>query len=151
MTMTALTLEARGQGSPGYSRLWFRSGDMSTFDRAQLPMHCAGNVFFEKTKPCKFEEEPLRAEGDPTVELIEKDGGVELILDLPKGWAGDRKRPVVTMELLGQTAISKLAFDTPEGGPVRIDTDYFGKSRGAAPMPGPFEALGAGRAVLKPR
>jgi alpha-N-arabinofuranosidase len=51
---------------------------------------------------------------------------------------------------LGNTIISKAAFENPDGSPLKIDRDYFGKPRSESnPAVGPFENSGEGRILLK--
>ena len=47
---------------------------------------------------------------------------------------------------LGNAAIPNLPYEQPDGTPLRVDTDYFGKVRNEAnPTPGPFENPGQGK------
>jgi alpha-N-arabinofuranosidase len=49
----------------------------------------------------------------------------------------------VTSVLLGRAAIPDLPYEQPDGAPIRIDTDYFGRKRNEVnPTPGPFEHPG---------
>ena len=58
----------------------------------------------------------------------------------------------MTTELLGKTKISGLAFNNPDGLPLKIDTDYFGKRRNEVnPSAGPFENPGDDKLMLKVR
>ena len=59
-------------------------------------------------------------------------------------WAAGRTRKPVTTELLGKAVIPNLPYEQPDGTPIRIDTDYFGKPRNESPTPGPFENPGQG-------
>jgi alpha-N-arabinofuranosidase len=60
------------------------------------------------------------------------------------------KTKPVTTELLGKARIPQLPYENPDGSPVRIDTDYFGKKRTQAnPTPGPFENPGTPPLKLK--
>jgi alpha-N-arabinofuranosidase len=57
---------------------------------------------------------------------------------------------LVTTELLGKARIPGLPYENPDGSPLKVDTDYFGKPRNQAhPTPGPFENPGVGPLVLK--
>jgi alpha-N-arabinofuranosidase len=52
--------------------------------------------------------------------------------------------------LLGKAKVSGLAYENPDGSPLVLDTDYFGKKRKpAAPFPGPFENPGEGDLKLE--
>ena len=56
----------------------------------------------------------------------------------------------MTTELLGKAKIPGLPYENPDGSPLKIDTDYFGKRRNeASPTAGPFENPGAGPLTLK--
>jgi hypothetical protein len=51
----------------------------------------------------------------------------------------------ITTAQLGRAKIPNLPFENPDGSPLAIDTDYFGRQRSAAqPSPGPFERVGVG-------
>ena len=52
--------------------------------------------------------------------------------------------------MLGETAITRLPFQQPDGTPLRLDEDYFGNRRNAAqPFPGPFELHKGDQHALK--
>ncbi len=56
----------------------------------------------------------------------------------------------MTTGLLGKASIPNLPYERPDGTPLRIDADYFGKSRDESnPTPGPFENPGQGALELK--
>ena len=56
----------------------------------------------------------------------------------------------MTTELLGKAKIPNLPYENPDGSPLAIDTDYFGKKRDAGnPFPGPFEVSRAEHRPLK--
>lgn len=57
--------------------------------------------------------------------------------------------PVVTSERLGRSRVSGQPFVNPDGSPLRIDTDFFGKPRDPhKPAAGPFEDPGGGKVRL---
>jgi alpha-N-arabinofuranosidase len=71
--------------------------------------------------------------------LITQDDKVYLQINLDKKWL-QHKRQLVTTKSLGKAIIPDLPFENPDGSPVKINTDYFGKKRDLAnPSPGPFE------------
>jgi hypothetical protein len=76
--------------------------------------------------------------------------GLYLVITADKAWATERIRQLVTTELLGKAVIPDQAFENPDGTPLRIDTDYFGKKRNEKnPFPGPFEISAGGKQTLK--
>ncbi len=134
-----------------YNNLFVERGDLSQYDAARLPVWMDGNVFLKGTKPSRHETDPLlKPQSDPAFKLVEKADGFYLEVTFDKAWAGERPRKLVTTELLGRAAIPNLPYERPEGTPIRVNTDYFGKSRNETnPTPGPFENTGTGSLVLK--
>ena len=120
--------------------LWFASVDTThTVIWAQFK-----DVFFQGTKPSKHESEPInRSASDPGLTLVEKNDGFYLTMTLATALGSERPSQPVTSARLGKASISGCAFENPDGSPITIGTDYFGKPRNAAnPTPGPFEAPG---------
>ena len=134
-----------------YNNVLVERGDLSKYDAAKTPVWMEGNVFFKGAMPSKHEKDPLvNPDSDPNVKLVEKADGFYLDLQLDKAWAGQRTRKLVTTDLLGKVSIPGLGYEQPDGKPIRIDTDYFGKRRDEAnPAPGPFENPGQGELKLK--
>ena len=134
-----------------YNNLFVEHGDLSKYDAARLPVWMEGNVFLQGTKPSTHEKAPLLLPNwDPAVKLIEKHDGFYLDLTLDKAWSVENTRKLVTTELLGKAVIPNLPYEHPDGTPLRIDTDYFGKQRNEGnPFPGPFELPRGGKQDLK--
>ena len=56
----------------------------------------------------------------------------------------------MTTASLGKAAVSKCGYENPDGTPLAIDTDYFGRTRDTAhPFPGPFEVSEAGTQAIQ--
>ncbi|MCX5653171.1 MAG: right-handed parallel beta-helix repeat-containing protein [Planctomycetota bacterium] len=138
-------------GDDRYYNNLVERGDLSQYDAAKLPVWMSGNVFLKGAKPSKHETEPLlKPEGDPVLKLVEKADGFYLEVTLDKAWGTERTRKGVTTQLLGKAVIPDQAFENPDGTPLRIDTDYFGKKRNEKnPFPGPFEISEGGKQTLK--
>ncbi|MGA2540579.1 MAG: right-handed parallel beta-helix repeat-containing protein [Verrucomicrobiota bacterium] len=136
-----------------YNNVFARGGDLSQYDAAALPVFMDGNIFFNGARPCRQETAPLvRAEFDPLLKLVEEAGGYYLEIKLAPAWNSGRNRKMVTTELLGRAIIPNAAYEEPDGTPIRINTDYLGKSRNETnPTPGPFENPGQGSLKLKVR
>ncbi len=134
-----------------FNNVFVGRGTMSTFDRATLPISAEGNVFFKGTKACKFEQKPLFNSADVPVGLLANESGVSLTLPLPAGWVGAARRQTVTTALLGTAQVSHMAYENPDGSPLRVDRDYHGKPIDTAnPVPGPFADPAGGKIVLAP-
>ena len=91
----------------------------------------------------------VQAGVDPKVRVVEE--GRNVYLHLTLGPAVQKSNTtLVTTELLGKAKIPGLPYENPDGSPLKIDTDYFGKRRNEAnPTAGPFENPGAGPLTLK--
>jgi len=129
-----------------YNNLFVGFNGLAEYDAARLPTWMDGNIFLKGAKPSKHETNPLvKPEFDPAVKLVEKDGGFFLELTLGEVSTAVRSRKLVTTELLGKATIPDLPYEQPDGTPIRVNTDYFGKLRGKSdPMPGPFESVDKG-------
>ena len=134
-----------------YNNIFVASNGLAEYDAVRLPVWMAGNVFLKGARPSKHETDPLlKPESDPEVKLVEKADGFYLELTLDKTWGTGPTRKLVTTALLGQAKIPNLPYEQPDGTPIRIDTDYFGKKRIAGnPFPGPFELPQGGKQMLK--
>ncbi|MDE3100218.1 MAG: right-handed parallel beta-helix repeat-containing protein [Verrucomicrobiota bacterium] len=134
-----------------YNNLFVQRADLRQYDDAPLPVWMGSNVFLDGAKPSKFEKNPLvETNFNPALRLVKKADGFLLQLKFDKAWIGDRTRKLLTTALLGKAAIPDVPYEQPDGAPLRIDTDYFGKARDEAnPTPGPFENPGNGLLMLK--
>ncbi len=133
-----------------YNNLFVGAADLGKYDSVELPMQMEGNVFLDGAKPCSCEKDPVIEPGfNPLIRLIKKTYGLFLQIKYDKTWKVERKRKIVTSQLLGLASIPGLPYQTPDGKPVRIDEDYFGHSRGESnPTPGPFQNLRPGLQVI---
>jgi hypothetical protein len=125
--------------------------NFNAYDAAAWPVAAAGNVFAKGAQASKFDREALRKpDFDLDFKLTRKEDGWYLDMNFDGKWAEEQKRKLVTTELLGKAKIPGLPFENPDGTPLKLDTDYFGKQRNPAnPTPGPFETPGTGRLLLK--
>jgi alpha-N-arabinofuranosidase len=133
-----------------YNNLLIKRGDLTPFDKAPLPAKMDGNVFLGGAKPSKIETDPLvRPEFDPALKLVEAPDGFYLEVNYDLAWSAGI-RPLVTTALLGRAVIPDLPYERADGSPIRIVSDYLGRTRNEAnPGPGPFENPGSGRIRLK--
>lgn len=134
-----------------YNNIFVGSDGLSKYDSATLPMWMDGNVLLKGAKPSKHEVNPLvKPEFDPAIKLVEK--ADSFFLELAPGpiSTAGHTRKLVTTELLGKATIPNLPYEQPDGKPIQVNTDYFGKQRGESnPMPGPFENVGEGMLKVK--
>ena len=134
-----------------YNNLFVQHADLSVYDNAPLPMWVGGNVYLNGARPSKFDADPVvETDFNPRLQLISKTGGVDLEFRFDVAWVDEQKRQLVTSALLGRAAIPDLPYEQPDGVPIRIDADYFGRKRNEAnPTPGPFEQPGQGFLKLR--
>ena len=95
------------------------------------------NAYFNGAKPCDIEINPVvDNEHEVTIELVEKDGKMEVVSNLaaflPKG-------EIITSDTLGEAFEPEQRFEEPNGDDIIFDTDYNGKKRPVNPVFGPFE------------
>jgi hypothetical protein len=92
----------------------------------------------------------VKPEFEPGVQVSSKPGGLYVDVRFDQAWMVGESRELVTSAVLGKAAIPDLAYEQPDGTPIRIDTDYQEKSRSESnPTPGPFERPGQGKLSVK--
>ncbi|MHC4622394.1 MAG: right-handed parallel beta-helix repeat-containing protein [Planctomycetota bacterium] len=123
---------------------------LEVYNAVKLPVQVDGNVYFKGAKPCISETNYIeKPDFDPTITIVEQGERVYLHITLGKSLES-LKNKAVTTKLLGKALIPDQAYENPDGSPLKIDTDYFGKKRSKAnPSPGPFEIPGDGKHKLK--
>lgn len=134
-----------------YNNLLAGACSLAGYDKAVLPVAAAGNVFTGGAQASKFDEVAvLKPDFDPGIKLTRQADGWYLELNVDKAWATGQKRRVVETEMLGKAVIPELPFENPDGSPLKITTDYFGRDRiSSNPFPGPFEIKETGRQKIK--
>jgi alpha-N-arabinofuranosidase len=150
------------------NNLYVLGGNVRQYDEALLPVVMSGNVYTKGTNASLAEDRSMRFRGlseelkaklqskredgaldksqfDAGARLMVEKDGVYLEMAMEGGWLSERKRSLVTTRLLGRVVIPNLPFENPDGSPVVIDRDYFGRPRDAANLsPGPFEIAAGG-------
>lgn len=153
-TAIAGEFDNRGGDDRFFNNLFVAGGSLAYFDtKAALPVMMEGNIFTKGTTPSGAEKKPLLAPGfDPGPAIEIRNGDAWLRLATVDEWGKKQKRRRVTGDILGETAVPKLPFENPDGSPVKINTDYFGRKRYAGnPFPGPFEAPVNGEIKVWPK
>lgn len=137
-------------GDRYYNNLFVKHADLSVYDAAPLPMAMDGNVYFDGAKPSKFDKDLIVApDVDPHLQLVSGTHGTDLGISFDPKRFGEQSRKKVTTALLGNASIPDLPYEQPDGSPICVCTDYFGKPRSVSnPTPGPFESPGDGNLKL---
>jgi len=122
---------------------------LGIYDDAELPMQVSGNVYYKGAKPYVKETNFVEVTGfDPQIKIVEENDGIYLYITLDKSYKSLRNT-LVTTQLLGKAMIPDLSFENPDGTPLKIDTDYFGKERNEKrPSAGPFEKPVVGKQLV---
>jgi len=114
----------------------FTGSGLWVYDHREFPLFTGGNVYFGDARPYFDEAGATRipdalAKPEPTGETVR--------FTPPDSLHKAATIPVTT-ERLGKAKVSGLAYENPDGSPLVIDTDYYGKKRNSAhPTPGPVE------------
>jgi hypothetical protein len=123
------------------------------YDDARYPNKTGGNIYYHGAKPGSDEQDyTLRTDFDPEIALEITEHGLYLNLNVDDA-IEENKTYQVTTELLGSTVVSEAIYETTDGSPYVMDTDFHGNKRqGKHPIAGPFAKLkqGNNRILLKP-
>ena len=140
----------RGGDDRFYNNLVIQPGGLDGYDKAALPVQIEGNVYYNGARPCFKETNYLeKADFNPELKVVEQSDSVFLHITLDDSFHALDNR-LVTTALLGRAKMPNAAYENPDGTPLKINTDYFGKKRSEAnPSAGPFENPGEGKLTLK--
>jgi hypothetical protein len=115
----------------------------------EFPVHISHNVYYGGAMPYTGEEGKLVCELESESLMLEEREG-EIFLHITLGQTKPEiLRPLITTAFLGSAVRTGQAWENPDGSPVIVDTDYFGRTRNHAnPSAGPFEDPGSGKLRL---
>lgn len=119
------------------------------YDCREFSLLTDGNVYLNGARPFAAEiNHGVQPGNSAKVEFVNKGDNVFLNLAIDKALLTSKKA-LVTTELLGKAEVSGCAYENPDGSPLKIDRDYFGRKRKKKPSAGPFENPGDGKLKLK--
>ena len=132
------------------NNLVIHPGGLDGYDKAALPVQIEGNVYYHGAKHYFKEKNYLeKPEFDPEIQVVEEGDSVMLQITLDDSYHA-LDNPLVTTAFLGRAKMPNAAYENPDGTPLKIDTDYFGKKRSEVnPSAGPFANPGEGKLTLK--
>jgi hypothetical protein len=114
-------------------------------DNFWLPMHVAGNVYYNGVPGYKYEEGAATGGNVPMPEMIYREDGIYLKYTLDGAWNKASTKSVDT-EMLEKAYYTDSYYENRDETPLRIDHDFAGAPRNfAAPKPGPFENASVGQ------
>ena len=126
-----------------------RGYGLYVYDRREYPSLTGGNVYYNNARPYTNETGHAVAAVRARVSAITKEEDVSLTVNLAPATQGAKTAPVTTARL-GLARVPQLPYVNPDGSPLAVDRDFFGRRRDAAhPTPGPFEGLGPDDQTLK--
>ena len=128
----------------------FTAGGLDVYNKATLPMQVEGNIYYHGAKSYSRETNHIvKPDFNPEIKIVEENDSVFLYITMDDSLRA-LNNPLITTTLLGRAKIPNTAYESPDGTPLKIDTDYFGKKRNETnPTAGPFENPGEGRLKLK--
>jgi len=120
------------------------------YNDAKLPVWIDGNIYYNRALPSKQESHFIQNSSfKPEFTIVEEGNNVFLSYSTDEKGA-DTNTHLITTELLGKAKMPNEGYENPDGTPLKIDTDYFGKKRSESnPSAGPFENPGKGLIKLK--
>ena len=97
---------------------------LDIYNDAELPMQVNGNVYYKGAKPFNKETNYVEQPGfDPQIKLVEEGESVILNITLDKSYKS-LKSTLITTQMLGKAMIPDLAYENPDGSPLKIDIDF---------------------------
>lgn len=134
-----------------YNNVFLAPDSLQPMEKSALPCFAAGNVFTSNAPASKFDTSALpHSEFAAGLKLEQKPDGWYLTLAEDNSWREATAHPLVTTKLLGKAKVPDCAYENPDGSPLRLNTDYFGKKRNRNnPFPGPFEISANGLQTFK--
>jgi alpha-N-arabinofuranosidase len=140
-------------GDQRFVNNWFGPGTrIGDIPKRRMPDLLAGNVYVGDATPRDDEPSPLLLAETTAdqVRLEQRPEGFFLKITVDPALTSSDRTRLVTTEGLGLAVLPKQGYTNPDGSPLRIDVDYFGKPRDTQhPTPGPFEKPGKGQIELK--
>lgn len=123
---------------------------LAIYNEAKLPVWISGNLYYNRALASKWENNKVEhPDFKPDFSISEDGNQVFIILKLDD-FSNGLKTGLITTEVLGKAKMANEGFENPDGTPIRLDTDYDGKSRSVvSPFPGPFEGIKSGEQKIK--
>lgn len=114
-------------------------------DNFWLPMHVAGNVYYNGSAPYKYEKEPTIGGNVAKPEIIYRDDCIAMAITVDAA-LNDAPTVLVSTSMLDKAYYSDGYYENRDGTDIIIDSDFEGVRRNiVTPKAGPFETLSPGR------
>jgi hypothetical protein len=144
-TVVAGLRNIQGGDNRFFNNLFVGNGyGLGVYDGCALPLQTGGNVYLNDARPHKNERDALvMTEKVELPHMVEDSGKWTLHFSMPAGLA-KAVTQMVTTETLGQACIPKLPYQDTDGSQLKVNIDFFGKTRDSTPTAGPFENVDSG-------
>jgi len=108
------------------------------------------NVYLEGAGPFPNQDDKSALDALKTNLAFKKeDHSITLKLNLPPAVL-ERKRPLITSKFIGRVPLADMFMEKPDGTPLNIMRDYFGKSIDPEKvLPGPIQNIKIGENIFK--
>ena len=123
-------------------------GDLEQFERVRQPADIEGNVYLNGALPFEAEKNNCVSDACGNAKIVRGGDGVYLEIELPQAMF-DMRETLVTSRRLGMTRITEGRFERPDGGDLKIDTDFLGGDLKGTIVAGPLQRLHAGKNRVK--
>ena len=102
-----------------------------------LPVWAEGNVYFNGAKPMSKEKAYVVGDHKVTITL-EQDGEHFCLKTNLYEFMPQTENRIITTDILGMAFEPEQKYENPDGTPIVMEQDYFGKAWGTNPGAGPF-------------
>ncbi|WP_339884901.1 right-handed parallel beta-helix repeat-containing protein [Polaribacter vadi] len=135
---------------PSATYKWKSPGGLNNYNNQKFPVFIDANLYLNKALPSNIETNFIENRTlNPDISLTKEEDGYYLNITIDESF-GKVKTQLVNTALLGAAFQSETPFENPDGSPITIDKDYFGKVRTSGiPFIGPFENLKIGLNKIK--
>ena len=133
--------------SPASKSDWDSGYGLWVYNEREFPIFIRGNIFYAGARPYTNETHVLQVASDPLPLIKEENNKFFLCLNAGNELKDATAEPI-DASLLGKARVAGLAYENPDGSPVQVTTDYFGRKR-TKWTPGPFEKVGKGDLKLR--
>ncbi|MBO5056667.1 MAG: right-handed parallel beta-helix repeat-containing protein [Lachnospiraceae bacterium] len=103
----------------------------------ELPVWAEGNVYFNGAKPMSKENAYVDEVHQVELSLEKREGKYFLKTNLYE-YLPEVENRIITTDILGMAFEPEQKFENPDGTPLFMDTDYYGRACGDNPLAGPL-------------
>ncbi|MEP1487556.1 MAG: right-handed parallel beta-helix repeat-containing protein [Algibacter sp.] len=135
---------------PSATYKWKSPGGLNAYNEQSFPVFIDANLYLNKALPSNIETNFIENRAlKPEISLSQEDDGYYLNMTIDESFKNVQTQMVNTA-LLGTAFQSETPFENPDGSPMLINEDYFGKIRNTeTPLVGPLQNFKIGKNKIK--